>query len=176
MLAGHILDCGAAKCGSGSQAGVAVAVVSDPFKDSPDRLNRTPLSVAPSGNGGVPALPLHSSRFGGNITGNFRGDLEGRRQRDRALPELREHALRGFADDIPQSGNSGSHRPNPGDASFSLPDSEDGPEKIVARAVRDLVLDGSLREGGLGDNAPVGSRVPPGGLSARNGSCLGVPG
>ena len=175
MLAGHILDCGAAKCGSGSQAGVAVAVVSDPFKDSPDRLNRTPLSVAPSGNEGVPALPLHSSRFGGNITGNFRGDLEGRRQRDRALPELREHALRGFAGDIPQSGNSGSPRPNPGDASLSLPDSADGPEKIVARAVRDWVMEGSLPECGLEDDAPVRRRVPPRGLSTCNGSCLVAP-
>ena len=131
--------------------------------------------MAHPGNEDTPALPPHSGRFGGDIAGNFRGDPAVQRQLDRAQLKLRGRALRGFADRIPQSGGSGSSRRNPDDASLSLPDSADGPEKIVARAVRDLVMEGSLPECGLEDDAPVRRRVPPRGLSTCNGSCLVAP-
>ena len=74
----------------------------------------------PSDIEGPPALPPHSDRFGGNITGNFRVDPAGERQCDRARRGLRATAFRGSGSGSRQPGNCGARRPDPDYASHAF--------------------------------------------------------
>ena len=80
-----------------------------------------------------PALSPRVDCFGGNAPGTICGDPAGDRQRDRAEHELRGHGLRGFAGGFPQTGDSGTCRPDPGDSSFAFSDLLDDPKKFAPR-------------------------------------------
>ena len=108
-------------------------------------------SDGPSGDGDPQALSPH--------LGRFRGDIPGKRKRDRVRLEPREHALRGFVVCRPESRDSGICRPKYDGTSLSFSNYIAGPEKIVAEEARDSVSGGPSRNGGLVDDATA--ELPP---------------
>ena len=104
--------------------------------------------------------PPHLDHFGGHAAGNFRGNPQCKRQRDREQPELREHALRGLAGGFPQS-----EKIAPVGLILTMP-----PPALlvlwltrrsVAKAVRDSVLDWPPRREGPKPDAAAESPLRP---------------
>ena len=90
-------------------------------------------------------------RFGGNTSGNFRGNPAEQRECDRVRREMRGHALRGFVGRFRQSGEGVTPRPHPDYASLSREDSCGDPGKNISGAAVDLAPEKWGAESGVGD-------------------------